>query len=309
MYKPWKGGIKDRLTQNASQRTKEDSERSDLIDLHTHSTASDGSLSPRELIKHAREMGLKAIALTDHDTVAGISEAKRASMEAGIEFVPGIEISAQWEPGTMHILGYYLDCNDKHLNDTLKRLQKARKKRNLRLIEKLNKLGINISYQEVEKIARGQMGRLHISRILVEKGHASSINSAFRKYLAKGTPAYVPKTRLDPEKAIALIRKAKGVPVLAHPYTLGVSDTAEIEKLIQQLMDAGLQGIEIFYPEHSKEFEAFCIAMARKFNLLGTGGSDFHGKNKDEIKIGIGRGNLRVHYSVLSNLRRMLRIV
>ena len=263
-----------------------------MIDLHTHSTASDGSFTPTELINYAKNKGIEVLALTDHDTISGISEALEAAEKAGIDFVPGVEISALWLIGTMHILGYYIDPNSELLHSTLKNLQKLRDDRNHKIIEKLREHGVDITYEEVEKVAGGQIGRLHISRILIEKGYAADVQSAFKKFLTNGAPTYIPKVRLEPPKAIELIKESGGIPVLAHPCTLGLDDFSDLEKLFRELKRDGIEGIEAYYSDHSKELTDFCVKMAKELNLLITGGSDFHGKNKKHIDLGVGRGDL-----------------
>ncbi len=265
-----------------------------MIDLHTHSTASDGSFTPTELINYAKRKRIEVLALTDHDTISGIPEAIDASEKAGIDFVPGVEISALWLIGTMHILGYYIDPDSELLNGTLKNLQKLRDDRNHKIIEKLREHGVDITYEEVEKVAGGQIGRLHISRILIEKGYAADIQSAFKKFLTNGAPTYIPKVRLEPPKAIELIKNSGGIPVLAHPCTLGLDDFSDLEKLFRELKESGIEGIEAYYSDHSKEFTNFCVKMAEELNLLVTGGSDFHGKNKKHIDLGVGRGDLMI---------------
>ena len=276
----------------------------EMIDLHTHSTASDGSYTPTELINYAKSKGIRVLALTDHDTIAGISEAIEASASSGIDFIPGVEISALWLIGTMHILGYYIDPDSELLHSTLEHLQKLRDERNHKIIEKLREHGIDITYEEVEKVAGGQIGRLHISRILIEKGYAADVQSAFKKFLTNGAPTYIPKVRLEPPKAIELIKKAGGIPVLAHPCTLGLKEFSEFEKLFSELKEAGIEGIEAYYSDHSRELTDFCLAMADKLDLLVTGGSDFHGSNKKHIDLGVGRGDLVIPDELAEGLKR-----
>jgi predicted metal-dependent phosphoesterase TrpH len=194
----------------------------DRIDLHTHSSYSDGSLSPRQLVQLAKKQRLRAIALTDHDTVAGVEEALAAGKEFGVEVVPGVEISAQYPPGTMHILGYYIHASNPELLGALKKLQQARAARNPKIIERLQALGLEITINEVLDLSAGQVGRPHIARALVNKGYVSSIDEAFSRYLKKGAVAYAEKFRFPPAEAIGIIRRAGGIAVLAHPFTLGM---------------------------------------------------------------------------------------
>lgn len=274
-----------------------------MIDLHTHSTASDGSLTPTELVNYANAKGIKVLALTDHDTIAGITEAIEASQKVGIDFIPGVEISALWLIGTMHILGYYIDPDNELLRGTLEHLQRLRDERNHKIIEKLKEHGVDITYEEVEKVAGGQIGRLHMARILIEKGYASDVQSAFKKFLTNGAPTYIPKVRLEPPKAIKLIKSSGGIPVLAHPWTLGLDDFRDLENLFIELSESGIEGIEAYYPDHSKELTEFCIEMARKLGLLITGGSDFHGANKKHIDLGVGRGDLVIPDELAAKLK------
>jgi predicted metal-dependent phosphoesterase TrpH len=258
----------------------------DRIDLHTHSNHSDGSLSPRRLVELARERGLRAIALTDHDTISGVAEAVAAGRELGVEVVPGVEISAQFTPGTMHILGYYISFTQSPLVAALQRLQRARAHRNPKIIDRLLSLGLEITRTEVESLAGGQVGRPHIAQALVNRGYVANLDEAFDLYLKKGAPAYVEKFRFSPRQSIDIIRSAGGLAALAHPYTIGVEDPENLTRLLQELQNAGLEGIEVFYPEHSEEMTAHYREIASELGLLCTGGSDFHGDFKDGSSLG-----------------------
>jgi len=254
------------------------------IDLHTHSTASDGTFPPREVVRLAKERRLKALALTDHDTIAGLPEAVAAGQEFGIEVIPGVEISAKHLQGSMHILGYFLDYENDRLAQRLAVLQKARKDRNPRIIAKLNQLGIPLAMEQVERISGGgQVGRPHIARALYQGGYVRSLQEAFDIYLGNNGRAYVSKFRFSPDEAIAMIRDARGIPVLAHPFTLGLETSETLRPLLKELMALGLAGIECYYPEHSSGQEGLYLFLARELGLLITGGSDFHGDNKPEV--------------------------
>jgi predicted metal-dependent phosphoesterase TrpH len=207
----------------------------DRIDLHTHSNCSDGSLSPRELVQLAKKRELRAIALTDHDTVAGVAEAVAAGKELGVEVVPGVEISAQYPPGTMHILGYCFSPSQPELLKALKKLQKARAARNPKIIERLQALGLEITTDEVLNLSSGQVGRPHIAKALVNRGYVSSIDEAFSRYLKKGAVAYAEKFRFSPREAIGLIRGAGGLAVLAHPSTLGINKGCSLSGYCQKV--------------------------------------------------------------------------
>ncbi len=274
-----------------------------LIDLHTHSTASDGSLSPRELLIYAKKKGAAAISLTDHDTVAGIEEALTAGREQDLEVIPGLEISAQYTGGTMHILGYYIDPSGPVLNQELNRLQEARRDRNPKIVEKLQGLGLPITFDQVQALAKGQIGRPHIAQALLQTGAVSSLEEAFQKYLTKGAAAYVEKFRFPPHKAISLILRAGGIPVLAHPKTLQCSSFRDLKILVEELIVSGLKGIEVFYPDHSSEQTAAYFSLVRELDLLYTGGSDFHGGNKEKVDLLVGLGDLKIPYEIVENLK------
>jgi len=276
-----------------------------LIDLHTHSTASDGSFSPREVVKLSKKKGLSAIALTDHDTVAGNKEAITTGEKLGIEVISGIEVSAYFEKGTLHILGYFVDYEDKNFLKRLSVLQEARAERNPKIIKKLQGLGIHIDYEEVVAASGGgQIGRPHIAQVLIKKGIVNSLEEAFEKYLKKGRPAYVEKERITPEQCLEMLIEANALPVLAHPYTLNL-DEQGLRRFVKRLKDCGLMGIEVYYPDHSPPQIKNYLDLARDFDLAITGGSDFHGKNKKGVELGTGYGDLRIPYSLLEKLKKI----
>lgn len=263
-----------------------------FVDLHAHSTASDGSLAPALIVQLAHERGLSALALTDHDTVAGVAEAAEEARRLGIDFLPGIEISAEYpHPGTMHLLGYGVDSESPALRDLTKTLLEGRDNRNPKIIAKLNELGVHISMDEVEAQSGGNViGRPHIAAILLRKGYVNSIKQAFDKYLAPGGLAYFDKERLSPKRALEMIRESGGVPVLAHPVQLRTENGAQLERVVKDLMDLGLQGMEVIHSDHDAKLIARFTAMADCFGLLKTGGSDFHGTNKKDIDLGVANG-------------------
>jgi len=271
-------------------------------DLHAHTTASDGDLTPTELVRLASEIGLGALAVTDHDTVAGIPEALQAAEEVGIPLVPSVEISAEFEPGTMHILGYFVDHTNARLLEVLEELRGGRDVRNRKIVRRLNELGLEVTIEEWEAAAGEEsVGRPQLAKILAEKGYIADRQEAFDKYLAKGAPAYVDRLRLEPEESIALIRQAGGLPVLAHPPQLEIDDD-ELEALVRHLADKNLAGIECFYSDHTPEQTAYFLKLAEKYNLLVTGGSDFHGSSKPDIRLGSGTGDLRVPQELFERL-------
>lgn len=274
------------------------------IDLHLHTTASDGVKSPSELVRYAKTKGLQAISITDHDTIDGMDEGLAEGARIGFEVIPGIEISAEHSPGSMHLLGYFIDINHPVLQEKLKYLQRAREERNPRMVEKLVRLGVNISYEEVLKASGGgQVGRPHFAQVLIGKGYVRNFQEAFDRYLKKGAPAYVDKFRFIPAEAISLINEAGGVAVLGHPNTLGVNGAKGLEDLITGLIRDGLKGIEVYYPEHSPSETSHYQALAERYGLIMTGGTDYHGIEKDSIDVGIGRGEMRIPYSIVEDLR------
>jgi len=276
-----------------------------MIDLHTHSTASDGKLSPAELMRHALAVGIEVIALTDHDTLSGLEEASGEAARMGVELIPGVEISAENKPGTLHMLGYYVDPSDAELVETLSWLRGGRDDRNHIILAKLAELGCPLEWDEVAALAGGEsMGRPHIATAMLNRGYVSSFNDAFDRYLGKGAAAYTDRDKMTPEIAIAGIRSAGGLPVLAHPQTLSLSDD-ELSDLLGRLASVGLAGVEVYYYSHSEEETALYSSLARKYGLIVTGGSDFHGPGMIETRLGVGRGNMKIPKSVADDLKQL----
>jgi predicted metal-dependent phosphoesterase TrpH len=263
-----------------------------FVDLHCHSTASDGTLSPREVVRLARDSNLSALALTDHDTVDGIAEAADEARQLGIDFLPGIEISADFpSPGTLHILGYGIDPASALLAKLTAELIAARDARNPKIIERLNAIGVKVSLQEWQEEAKGGvLGRPQLAAILQRKQYVSSIKNAFDKYLGHGAPAYVDKERLTPREAMSRIVGARGVAVLAHPVQLRAQNDAELEAMVKNLVQQGLDGMEVIHSDHDDATIEKLSRLADRFQLIKTGGSDFHGTNKKDIRLGDARG-------------------
>jgi len=264
------------------------------VDLHTHSRASDGSDPPERVIELAAERRLTAVALMDHDTLAGIPAARQAAESIGIPLIPGVELSVVWPTGTMHMLAYFLEPGPGPLQDRLQALQDGRVVRNIGIVGALNDLGIDITIEEVEEESGGDsIGRPHIAAILVRKGAAHSMADAFDRYLADGRPAYLPRLRLEAAEAAELTKASGGVAVIAHPHTVaghsrGFTEAFEAFKAI------GVSGIECHYSEYAPGIRTRLAAIAADFGLIATGGSDYHGTYKPGLELGIGRGDLSV---------------
>jgi hypothetical protein len=274
------------------------------FDLHVHTTASDGTMSPAEVVRYAKEKGLRAIAITDHDTIEGLQEGIQEGARVGLEVIPGVELSADVPKGTMHLLGYYIDPAGSELADKLIVLQQARRERNLKTVEKLSALGIPVALSEVKAAPEhGQIGRPHFAYTLVQKGYAQNIQDAFDRFLGKGRPAYVEKLRFSPEEAMGVIRRAGGITVLAHPFTLNLLQPEELERMVGELKEKGLDGIEVYYPEHSDGQRRFYRYLAQQHGLLISGGSDFHGLTKDAVDLGEGYGDKELTYGLVETLK------
>ena len=282
------------------------------MDLHVHSTASDGTHTPVEIIDRAVRLGLGAVAITDHDTVAGSRDAMAAGIPSSIHFFTGIEISAAAPPfypcgGSFHVLGYGIRLDDPELETALAVLQKARRDRNPGMIERLCDLGMTVTMAELrEDAGNAQIGRPHIARLMIKKGYVETFDEAFDRYLGVGRPAYVDKYRISCETAIELIRKAGGIPVLAHPGLLRPVKNLGFEDLVRGLKAMGIGGIEVYYPGHSPDQTAAYRAAAECFNLIMTGGTDYHGDIKPGIEMGIGDGTFRVPHVVYEKLAEIL---
>jgi predicted metal-dependent phosphoesterase TrpH len=275
-----------------------------VIDLHAHTTFSDGSATPEELVARARERGARAIAITDHDTVAGIERGCAAAESEGLELIAGIEISADYSPGTMHVLGYFIDRGSGPLLSRLEELRLARETRNPQIAERLQSVGFDIDYDEVARLAGNEVvGRPHFARLMVDRGYAASIQDAFDRFLAKGAPCYVEKRRPSPAEAIRLIHDAGGVAVIAHPYQLRLPTPEAADKLMGELAALGLDGIEAIYSRHSTEERKSYAEMADRHGLLITGGSDYHGTYKPDLDVVTGKGDLMVPYSLIEPLK------
>jgi predicted metal-dependent phosphoesterase TrpH len=254
------------------------------IDLHIHTTASDGKFTPAEIVRKSWESGLTHIAICDHDSFEGVIPAQSAAKNyPGLTVISGVEINTDTSLGELHILGYLIDCNDQELTATLHRLRSSRIERASKMIEKLHRLGINIDPERVKEIAgEGSIGRPHIAQAMQEKGYVFSFREAFNKYISRGGPAYVERDKTTPSEAIQMIKRAKGVPALAHPFTC-----ENPESLISELKPAGLMGLEVYYGSYNPLQIQELLRLANKYDLIPTGGSDFHGLDPlTEIPLG-----------------------
>lgn len=270
-----------------------------MADLHVHTKASDGTLTPSEVVRLAKEKGLGAIAITDHDTIDGLEEAVRAGREFGVAVVPGVEINTDVAGGEAHILGYFVDYADGWLASRLEALRSARARRAEKMVNLLRRLGYSITLEAVlEKADGGAVGRPHVADALVEKGYFSSRDQAFGALLARGKPAYVPREKIEPAEAVRMVLEAGGVPVWAHP---GLSVYPE---LFAELVDAGLKGLEVVYPDHDEAFMRTLYSVARQHGLLVTGGSDYHGPG---VRSTVDLGAAVVPVEVVDELKRLAR--
>lgn len=274
------------------------------IDLHTHTTASDGTLNPADLVREAASIGLWAVAITDHDTVGGLSQALQAGRETGVEVIPGCELSIDFPTGQMHILGLFLPDPPTGLKATLQDLQDRRNNRNDRILARLREAGVDVDLQEIQELAgEASIGRPHIARVLLQKGVVESIDQAFREYIGPGGAAYIPKDKLEPEKAIRILKQEGATVILAHPYSLEL-DTPELRELLSRLKEQGLDGMEALYTDHTPEQTRTYLQLCQEYDLLVSGGSDFHGSVKEGVELGTGRGNLDLPYSLVRRMRR-----
>ena len=274
-----------------------------LIDLHVHSTASDGTFSPSELVEYALSKGLSAFALTDHDSVAGLAEALEAARGTSLEVIKGIEFSTVWQGGDIHIVGLDIDPEHPDFKTHLEHFLSSRDTRNIRMIEKMQRDGISISMEQM-KVRFGDtvLTRAHIARFLMEHGYMAQMSEAFDRYLSPGCPYYIEREKVTPQMAVSLIASTGGIPVLAHPMLYHLSDV-QLKELILSLKPHGLMGIEAVYSTYSDDETAYVRNLAYETDLCLSGGSDFHGANKPGLDLGCGYGHLSVPYEFLDRLR------
>ena len=273
------------------------------IDLHLHTTHSDGSQSPADVVRLAHEAGVSALAITDHDITTGLPEAIAAGQKLGIEIIPGIEISSRHGESELHVLGYFLKWEDAQLNERLMTLRESRHRRNPKIIELLQAAGIDITYDEVRAVAGSDsVGRPHIARVLMDKKVVTTAKEAFDRFLAEGKAAYVPRDLPAPVDAIRWIKDAGGLAVLAHPTWVRTTE-GTLTDLARQLKEQGLDGVEVHYSTHTPRQTRTYLSLAKQLGLLVTGGSDFHGLTKPDIEVGTGKGSLHVPDHLLPKLK------
>ena len=274
------------------------------IDLHAHTTVSDGTLTPTELVKLAKESGLDAIAITDHDTLQGVPEALEAGRKYGIEVIPGAELSLESPEGAgwIHVVALWVPEQADELQKAFDWVIEGRANRNHEIVRKLRELGVNITYEAVAARATGTVGRPHFARELMALGVVSSMDEAFKVWVGDNGRAYVPKRKLTPERAFPILQRIGATAILAHPFALRLK-YKEAEKVVRRLMGLGLDGMEVYYSEHSEADTKAYGEMADRLGLLKSGGSDFHGSNKPDIKLGVGRGNLDISNELLDRMK------
>lgn len=273
-------------------------------DLHCHSNCSDGSLTPRQVVERAARQGVAVLALTDHDTTAGLHRAHLAARRANMELVDGVELSCKMDSCMVHLLGLYVDPKNHELHSFLKRMRDDRAQRNRRMLQKLCALGLLSGRQDLTNRPFSRISRVHFALALVEKGHCRTTVEAFETYLSRGKPGYVPRPKpLHPFEAIEKVHQAGGVAVLAHLYQIS-SDRQKVHSICGVLKEKGLDAIETRYSCYDEEYSAFCDELCREFGFLPSGGSDFHGIAKPDIEIGTGRGDLFVPAEFAAALRK-----
>lgn len=276
------------------------------VDLHTHTTASDGSLTPTQLVSLAARLALKIIAITDHDSTAGVREAQAAGHARGVEVIAGVEINTDVPKAEVHILGYFVDPGHPELNAQLARIREGRVGRAKKMAEVLTGMGAPVRFERILEIAgEGAVGRPHVAQALVEAGHAHGYRDAFERFIGRASPAYVERMKFTPLEACALIRRAGGLPVLAHPVVYdkygAIKSSVDLDEMLPQIIAAGLAGLEVYYPNYDAVTNEYLLGIARRYNLLVTGGTDFHGERVGQPIL----GGIYVPMKVVRRLREV----
>ena len=275
------------------------------VDLHTHTTASDGTFSAKELVLLAREAGLCAVAVTDHDTVSGLDEALRAGERYGVEIVPGCELAVSSPYGEVHLLGLWLPFRAPRLSAALERIRLARDARNEEMVELFRKAGYDVNYTELLALASGEsVGRPHMARLLLQKGICASPREAFSRFLADDKPMYVPRVIPTLEEGLSLLKSEGAITVFAHPMLLK-APLDKLERVVITMAEQGLDAIEAYHSEHDAKATRRAVALAKRYGLALSGGSDFHGAARPDVLLGSGKGNLHIPFTVLESLRTL----
>lgn len=278
-----------------------------MVDLHIHSRASDGTDTPDEIVQICRQQGVVAAALTDHDTVSGIEDFMKVSAQAGFYGIPGVEISTRLYDVELHIVGLFIDPESQSLKNNLEKLRNGRLERNYQIIQKLQAAGYQITEDDVYSFSTGEsIGRPHIAQALIKKAYFSNVPEVFARCLKKGAKFYVPRFHLNPRESIKMIHEAGGLAVWAHPLHGAKGERAYLRKIIQKLRPQGLDGIETYYPSFTLQQQDLALKTAAEFNLLCSGGSDYHGGNRVNTRIGVGNGDLKIPAVVVENMRQRL---
>ena len=278
----------------------------EYVDLHIHTTYSDGSLTPAEVVWRAVDLGLAAIAITDHDGVDGNAEAFAQGAQNGLEVITGVEISCDFTPTNVHVVGLFIDPTNEGLAEALADVREYRKRRNPKILAKLAELGMTIDIEEVAAKAKGKtIGRPHIAQVMVDKAYVADFQEAFEKYLAHNKPAYVPRRRISAEEGIDLIHGAGGLAFLAHPGVYALPPRI-LDNVVFKLARVGLDGVEVYYSDHLPTDTAFLKRLVDEYDLLAGGGTDFHGAAKPGVEVGIGRGDLKIPYELVARMKARL---
>lgn len=280
-----------------------------IIDLHTHTTASDGSYAPAELIRYAEEKGLSAVAVTDHDTVAGVDEAVREGRRLGVRVVPGVELSTRLDECDVHMTALFIDYENRELLGRLRDMAVCRSDRNFRMVDKLKQAGFNIDRSDLERLGEGKLlARGHIAQILIARGYAGNLREALDKYLSKGAPGYVQKEVLPPEECIGLVHNAGGLIFVAHMHQIDPADPEHCMDVCRRLIEMGADGLETRYCEFDDWWREAADSIADQYGCLRSGGSDFHGAMKKGLDLADGYGDLAVPYDFLKSMEESMRM-
>lgn len=278
------------------------------VDLHIHSCFSDGTCTPQQLIRLAEQQQLSAIALTDHDTVAGCSQALSAAEHSGVELIPGIELSCLYQKQDVHMTGLFVDPQNQTLQDAILTFVNNRADRNRQMAEKLSAAGFPVTVEALKTaFPNAILTRAHFARYLTDRGFFKNTDEVFRTYIGSGCPCYVEKAAFTPEQAIHVIHAAGGLAILAHPFLYHMTDSA-LESMIRHFQSLGMDGMEVMYTTHTDAMQIAALKLAARYHLFKSGGSDFHGANKPDISLGTGHGNLRVPASYLTEMKRHLHV-